>query len=86
MFEFWYRECYCANHVNSFSAKLPESKCNLPCAANDTQICGGALALTVYDAMKADTSKGAGSKIARDAPMGSILALGIAMGTLFYLA
>ncbi|KAF8866392.1 WSC-domain-containing protein [Acephala macrosclerotiorum] len=78
------RECYCAQLLSAISNKLPESSCNLPCIANDTQICGGNLALSVYQTKS--STKGAGVKVASEAPVGSILALGIAMGVLFCLA
>lgn len=80
-----YSECFCAQYLNSLAKKLPDSECNLPCDGNSTQVCGGPLKLTVYTTRKAG-SQGAGSKLAREAPVGSILALGIAMGTLLYLA
>jgi hypothetical protein len=78
------RECYCAQFLSAISNKLPDSSCNLPCIANDTQICGGNLALSVYQTKS--STKGAGVKVASKAPVGSILALGIAMGVLFCLA
>lgn len=42
------RECYCSPYLNSLSAKLPDSKCTVPCASDAMQVCGGALALTLY--------------------------------------
>lgn len=77
-----FRECYCANYLNSLSSKLSDSSCDLACAGNSSQICGGNLALTVYQ--KKSNTKGAG--IVREAPVSSILALGIAMGVLLCLA
>jgi WSC domain len=78
------RECYCANLLNGLSNKLPDSSCNLPCAGNSSQICGGDLALTVYQ--QQTSTKGAGIKGVREAPVSSILALGIAIAVLLCLA
>ncbi|KAN0122276.1 WSC domain containing protein [Hyaloscypha variabilis] len=79
------RECYCANLLNAISNKLPDSSCDLPCAGNSSQICGGDLALTVYQ-QQSTTTKGAGVKAAREAHVGSVLALGIAIAFLLCLA
>ncbi|RFU32443.1 hypothetical protein B7463_g3865, partial [Scytalidium lignicola] len=77
------RECYCSNYISTFSANLGDAACNLPCAGNSSQICGGPLRLSVYQ--KQSSKKGAGIKV-KEAPLGSILALGIAIGFLMYLA
>lgn len=75
------RECYCAPYLSALSVKLPDSSCNLACEGNTSQICGGALTLSVYQ--KSSSKKGAASNVGRDAPvMGSILALGVAVGVL----
>ncbi|KAH8676659.1 WSC domain-containing protein [Tricladium varicosporioides] len=78
------RECYCSRYVSSLSTKLAETNCNLACEGNSSQICGGSLSLTVYQAKS--STKAAGIKGVREAPVGSILALGIAMGVLLCLA
>lgn len=81
------KECYCANYIDALSNKLPDSSCNLPCAGNSSEICGGNLALTVYQAKSSTSStKGAGVKGVREAPVSSILALGIAIAVLLCLA
>jgi len=77
------RECYCANYISTFSTHLSDSACTLPCAGNSSQICGGALRLSVYQ--KQSSTKGAGTKV-KEAPLSSILALGIAVGFLLCLA
>lgn len=41
------RECWCAQQLLSISPKLDDKECNLPCDGDQTQICGGALKLTV---------------------------------------
>jgi len=80
-------ECYCANYLNALSNKLPDASCNLPCKGNSSEICGGNLALTVYQAKSTTSStKGAGIKAVREAPVSSILALGIAIAVLMCLA
>ncbi|RDL34535.1 uncharacterized protein BP5553_07663 [Venustampulla echinocandica] len=78
------RECYCARYVSSLSSKLPDSSCNLPCKGNSSQICGGSLSLSVYQVKS--SKEGSGIKVVREAPVGSVLALGIAMGVSLYLA
>ncbi len=81
------RECWCANSVDALSNKLPDSSCNLPCLGNSSEICGGNLALTVYQEKSSTSStKGAGIKGVREAPVSSILALGIALAVLLCLA
>ncbi|KAK3988048.1 hypothetical protein QBC44DRAFT_399080, partial [Cladorrhinum sp. PSN332] len=42
------RECWCATTLNSLSAKVDDSACDLACEGNNTQVCGGNLKLTVY--------------------------------------
>ncbi|KAE9381700.1 WSC-domain-containing protein [Stipitochalara longipes BDJ] len=79
------KECYCANYLNALSNKLPDSSCDLACAGNSSQICGGDLALTVYQ-QQSTTTKGAGVKAVREAHVGSVLALGIAIAFLLCLA
>jgi hypothetical protein len=40
-------QCFCGNALVD-STELSESKCNMPCEGDETQICGGSLALSVY--------------------------------------
>ncbi len=77
------RECYCALYISALSTRLPDSSCDLPCIANDTQICGGPLSLSVYQAKS--STQGSGIRGPGEAPVGSILALGIAIGVLLCL-
>ncbi|TVY19281.1 putative fungistatic metabolite [Lachnellula arida] len=77
------KECYCSQLLSALSAKLPDSKCNLPCAGNSSQVCGGSLALTVY---KAKASKEGTGITVRQPISSSVLALGIALGVLLCLA
>ncbi|KAK6000723.1 hypothetical protein QM012_003448 [Aureobasidium pullulans] len=51
------KECWCGSNLSPFSNKLPESNCSLACVGNDTELCGGYLALSLYNL----TSKKAGS-------------------------
>lgn len=73
VFFLWLSECYCGASVNTLSVKQDDSKCNLPCKGNGTQICGGSLLLSVYKR----TSAAAGG--ARPVGMGSVLAFGVAV-------
>ncbi len=77
------RECYCAQYISALSVRLPDSSCNLPCIDNNTEICGGPLALSVYQAKS--SAQGGGIRAPGEAPVGSILALGIAIGVLLCL-
>jgi hypothetical protein len=40
-------QCFCGNALVG-STELAEAKCDMPCEGDDTQICGGQLALTVF--------------------------------------
>lgn len=88
------RECYCANMLSALANKLPDSSCDLVCQGNDTQICGGNLKLTVY---QANSGKGNAASVLRPnligvdkgrgiSGMGSLLALGVAVAGLMCLA
>lgn len=43
------RECYCAPTLNSASEKLNDTKCMYACNGNASELCGGALTLTLYN-------------------------------------
>lgn len=75
-------ECYCANYLNSLSAKLPDTSCGFECKGNSSEICGGYLALSVYKKADAGT-KGDGTNVRPNQGVGSLLALGIALTVLF---
>ncbi|KAL3419056.1 WSC domain-containing protein [Phlyctema vagabunda] len=74
------KECYCSPYISSLSARLDDAQCNLPCVANSSQICGGPLAVSVYQ--QGDDSKNAASRYSGL----SGLALGVAIGGLLILA
>ncbi|PBP22406.1 WSC domain-containing protein [Diplocarpon rosae] len=78
------KECWCAPFITSLATKLDDSACDLACQGNTSEKCGGSLKLTVYE--QKSGSKGAGVKAVHQAPVGSILALGVAMGVLLCLA
>ncbi|KAA1470602.1 WSC-domain-containing protein [Dentipellis sp. KUC8613] len=40
--------CFCHNELDRFAAPTKSSKCNIPCAGNSAQICGGIASLTMY--------------------------------------
>ncbi|KAK4968757.1 hypothetical protein LTR66_011766, partial [Elasticomyces elasticus] len=48
------RECYCGNALASGSTTLPASdtSCNMACAGNKTQTCGGPSRLSLYNATR----------------------------------
>jgi len=44
------RECYCGAYLSAFSEKLNETaRCVYACDGNASQVCGGQLALTLYN-------------------------------------
>lgn len=71
------RECWCSPYLSALSNKLDDSQCDLPCEGNNSELCGGALRLSLYQ--QSTSTKGAGIKTQK-AEMGSLLALGIAIG------
>jgi len=76
------KECYCAQDLSTYSELLPMTACNLPCAANQTQICGGHLTLSVYNTTKRTNKPGSAGAKTNASPVSSLLAFGIAMGVL----
>ncbi|KAK3116471.1 hypothetical protein LTR53_003135 [Teratosphaeriaceae sp. CCFEE 6253] len=53
------RECYCGAYLSSFSEKLNETaRCVYACNGNGSEVCGGALALTLYNLTAADSKTG----------------------------
>lgn len=44
--------CYCGNGLQSYSA-VGQNSCNVPCAGNKTEICGGANSLSVWNSTSA---------------------------------
>ncbi|KIO26850.1 hypothetical protein M407DRAFT_234114 [Tulasnella calospora MUT 4182] len=48
-------ECWCGNTLTSPIAR-PESDCNLPCSGDNTQTCGGSLALALYQVASTTTA------------------------------
>ncbi|KAI1006243.1 hypothetical protein K3495_g1978 [Podosphaera aphanis] len=47
--------CFCTNSLSSFQ-DLPASACNMTCAGNSAQICGGSRALSVYSRTPSDAT------------------------------
>ncbi|KAF1983557.1 WSC-domain-containing protein [Aulographum hederae CBS 113979] len=54
------RECWCADYLSALSNKLDDSECNMPCMGDDTEACGGRLALTLYNRTLEAPASGAG--------------------------
>ncbi|TFY66199.1 hypothetical protein EVG20_g4890 [Dentipellis fragilis] len=40
--------CFCDNELARFAVPTQSRKCNIPCAGNSTQLCGGVASLTMY--------------------------------------
>ncbi|KAF7912961.1 uncharacterized protein EAF01_001982 [Botrytis porri] len=78
------RECYCAQYLSALASKVDDSKCDLPCKGNTSQICGGSWTLSVYlqdGSKKGDAGEGRGVSAGKQAWM----ALGVAFGGLLAL-
>lgn len=52
------RECYCSPYLSTLSEKLSDDRCVYSCVGNASQVCGGQLALTLYNLTQADAQKG----------------------------
>jgi glucan endo-1,3-alpha-glucosidase len=44
----WSQECYCSNSVSTLGSANSDAECNMKCAANQNEICGGNWRLSVY--------------------------------------
>ncbi|KAK1231928.1 hypothetical protein PQX77_004947 [Marasmius sp. AFHP31] len=44
------QECYCGNRLVNGAVTAPEAQCNMGCAGNSTQACGGPARVSVYSA------------------------------------
>ncbi|KAK1036991.1 hypothetical protein LTS16_013256 [Friedmanniomyces endolithicus] len=56
------RECYCGAYLSAFSTQFPNASahCVYACDGNGSQICGGALALTLYNLTTSSSSSSGG--------------------------
>lgn len=45
----WSRECFCGDELTEGSAAAPEADCNMPCAGDSSQLCGGGRRLSLYN-------------------------------------
>jgi hypothetical protein len=76
------RECYCSQSIRADALK-DDSRCNLACQGNTSYICGGYRAFNFYKNEKNEkTKKSLSPKGIRETSVGSVLALGIAVGVL----
>jgi len=41
-------ECYCDNAIENSAPSAPNTDCNLPCAGNNNELCGGSSRLNVF--------------------------------------
>lgn len=41
-------ECYCGHQLASYSVKTPDQECNMPCAKNGSQPCGGSNRVSLF--------------------------------------
>jgi len=74
------RECWCAPYLSSLSTEVPVEECNLACAGNSSEMCGGALRLSLYEmqgSAGSGSSKKGGSSAAR--PAACLVVGGVAM-------
>lgn len=52
------RECYCSPYLSALTEKLSDSRCIYSCVGNASEVCGGQLALTLYNLTAADSKTG----------------------------
>ena len=50
-------QCFCGNSLGEGSQPLDDSSCSMPCEGDGSQICGGSLALSVYEKAAASTKR-----------------------------
>ncbi|KAL2357763.1 WSC domain-containing protein [Cryomyces antarcticus] len=73
------RECWCSENLSALSNKLPDTNCSIPCQGNNSEVCGGALTLTLYNRTGTGaTSEGAAGWRTAGA-MTYVCALGVAV-------
>ncbi|KAI1412635.1 WSC domain-containing protein [Hypoxylon sp. FL1857] len=46
------QECWCGDTLSNYSSHLVDSACDVPCDGANTTVCGGHLAITLYDSNK----------------------------------
>ncbi|GAB7360852.1 hypothetical protein MBLNU230_g0838t1 [Neophaeotheca triangularis] len=46
------RECYCGAYLSTLSEEIDDSNCNFACNGNRSQVCGGQLAITLYNSTR----------------------------------
>ncbi|KAM7219302.1 WSC domain containing protein [Rhypophila decipiens] len=71
------KECWCAQQLSGISAKLDDEECDMPCDGDKSQVCGGALKLTVYIAGAAAPSLTAGAALWVACLAAGVVALGL---------
>jgi hypothetical protein len=49
-------ECYCGSSITSPSTTLSQSSCNMACAGDSSQLCGGSWAIQVYSLSASTTT------------------------------
>ncbi|KAI2466612.1 WSC domain-containing protein [Annulohypoxylon bovei var. microspora] len=55
------RECWCGDHLSLKSLHLTDTACDTPCDGANSTVCGGHLALTLYNATASSGGKPPGS-------------------------
>jgi hypothetical protein len=50
-------QCFCANTLNTGTSNLDESICDMACEGDDSETCGGSLALSVYSKSSANARR-----------------------------
>ena len=79
------RECYCGGYLSALSAPLNASRCDLACDGAAGEICGGALALTLYNYTAPPQTGGAGAPGDLGAVTSWIVVAGALVGLVGYL-
>ncbi|KAK0937435.1 hypothetical protein LTR29_010966 [Friedmanniomyces endolithicus] len=68
------RECYCGAYLSAFSTQFTNASahCIYACDGNGSQICGGALALTLYNLTSASASSSSSDGSRSGVPWGLV--------------
>jgi hypothetical protein len=76
------RECWCGEYLSTLSSKLNDSKCDFACNGNASELCGGQLAITLYN-LTSDSKTGIAWSLGSGASWYGTAAVGILLFAAF---